>query len=865
MAALQDQLAAQQAKVEKLKMAGRKMREERDAARQAAGEAVSPVRSQSPSSGWGASEPGSPIPMGAAELEARVAELEASLKDAEVSRAALEGEKSTLEAAAGAGEMQAAALNARIAELEAALTDAASTTAALTEEAASLKAAQEASGDVAAGAEGKVEGLEAQVLELEAALETASAKADQEAEGLMQAHAAELREAQAEAQRLQDEVDSRSVQFAAAWGMLKERSRFFIEREDAVTAPALAELARMAAGKAGDESEGLAAQVAARDELIESLKAGGKALKARLNEAAGALAGAEAAYQEVAEERDALLSQEEAQKALLADRAAQLDALRVDRDAQREAAASMGTASQQHEDELKKVSTQLSNRELEVATLRQSLEELKDEFSHELAKEDKRVRALRKERDEAKAEAERLVKEAERKARERSSEQGSLQELREEAERLAVDLGTERERSKELARERKAVEEGKEAARAAVAKYQASEKDWHEARAQLEQRERHLAAQVEALERQGAEAKRDEGEVRAKLADTEAKLATALSELATKNRALESSSLAKEAELLKEREVMEQELSMLRTEMSQTVIESDARAREMTQDAQAAVARAVAAEEKLAEMVDDIPEVTRPLLQQIAELEEALGPLETKHAAAEAEKAAVASLNKELSNQLTAKDEELLQMSAHHRTVKADLGAQLQALRAEIQDHASEARAQQDVLAKEKATLVGTVEHLEAQSRALEDEKAKLRREVEELLAVQTPTTLLHSVAPTPSAASIRSVSDVSHLGVDVPPSPVAVPPLTSEHHADKLAHVQAELHRYVVENGKLKDSAKMLTQLQAKFKGLHGKHETMLQMYGEKAEECELLKAKMEEAEKSFARQIEFFAEKLK
>eukprot|EP01061_Rhynchopus_euleeides_P022196 TRINITY_DN36159_c0_g1_i1.p1 TRINITY_DN36159_c0_g1~~TRINITY_DN36159_c0_g1_i1.p1 ORF type:complete len:117 (+),score=48.95 TRINITY_DN36159_c0_g1_i1:43-351(+) len=80
----------------------------------------------------------------------------------------------------------------------------------------------------------------------------------------------------------------------------------------------------------------------------------------------------------------------------------------------------------------------------------------------------------------------------------------------------------------------------------------------------------------------------------------------------------------------------------------------------------------------------------------------------------------------------------------------------------------------------------------------------------------------------------------------------------------DRLHHLQQELHRYVVENGELKKASSTLGTLQTRFRDLDKKHEVMLQMYGEKDEECRLLTKKFAESEAHFQRQMDFFIEKL-
>eukprot|EP01063_Lacrimia_lanifica_P020124 TRINITY_DN2747_c0_g1_i15.p1 TRINITY_DN2747_c0_g1~~TRINITY_DN2747_c0_g1_i15.p1 ORF type:complete len:3200 (+),score=1304.21 TRINITY_DN2747_c0_g1_i15:431-10030(+) len=239
-------LDAQQAKIEKLKTAGRRMREERDAARQAAGLLESPStsaqRSESQRSGWDESE-GSPRRTNEehiASLEARIAQLEAELKDA------LDG-KATL-------VQEIAALHDEIAVLKEAT------------------AAADVSGwgeEPATDSAEKVSMLEARVAELEAELEAALAAesgwgdadelGDVNAAAEDRAAIAELEAQLKAAEEKTASLEAAAAESAALVARLKEGGRAVREARDAAlkaVAEAEAKLAEAGAEKSRPEESG---------------------------------------------------------------------------------------------------------------------------------------------------------------------------------------------------------------------------------------------------------------------------------------------------------------------------------------------------------------------------------------------------------------------------------------------------------------------------------------------------------------------------------------------------------------------------------------------------------------------------------
>ena len=313
----------------------------------------------------------------------------------------------------------------------------------------------------------------------------------------------------------------------------------------------------------------------------------------------------------------------------------------------------------------------------------------------------------------------------------------------------------------------------------------------------------------------------------------------------------------RELEVLRERKEMETEAAQLRMEMSEALLEADKRMRQLSQEVQDAKLRAARAEQQLVEAGDMVPEATRPLLRQIDDLEAAFQPLQ--HDLAE-QRATTQHLNTRIAELLSTTET----LSADNSTLQTqwnEVGAV----------HAKALQALRDKHAKEMLDQQHDTEQREREMAALRRADSDHRRRVEESaerVRILEEEAAVGAAMPTPQRATPILTPAEAVVAPPVAPSPA--PSLSDARSAtpsemDKYHHLQQELHRYVVENAALKKTTAGATTLQSRYRELHKSHEAMLQLYGEKEEECTAMKTKFAEAEAGFKRQMDFFIEKLK
>eukprot|EP00667_Euglena_gracilis_P003509 EG_transcript_3516 len=481
---------------------------------------------------------------------------------------------------------------------------------------------------------------------------------------------------------------------------------------------------------------------------------------------------------------------------------------------------------------------------LEAETARETLESLKAEFHKTQQKEERQLAIIRKDRDELRKKLKALEKKAEQPGPMAATEEVQL--LKEEGEKLSREVGLKNEKIKELLRGRKELEAKADDLAAAVAELQGRERLWAETRLQCEELTAQCRAQAREAEGTAAALRAAEDQVR---------------QLKARLLAADNSRDAQKVELSREWEEREaallRELDDARHSLEAISRDADARLTAALRELEDAHRRAIDAERRVVELTNAVPEAMEPLQQRIAALEAQLAPYLEGRFDKDQRIAQLQSSAEQLQARLRESEAEL------RSTVEKQLGLQ-KALK-EAQEQAAASRAEAQRVARQvleaQGARDGLQQQLEEQRRQLAATLAQLRAAQQELAALQDSHRQLllqrASPSPPPLLAPAKPPPPV--------PSPVGRPPLPVPEEPPSSAgvpepylqtslqqvneakdHLQKELYKYIVENTDLKKRLAQVEQMKARHADLSHRYNVLLELMGEKEEECQELRTKL-------------------
>ena len=443
---------------------------------------------------------------------------------------------------------------------------------------------------------------------------------------------------------------------------------------------------------------------------------------------------------------------------------------------------------------------------------------------------------MRKDRDELRKKVKDLEKRLEKQAHEGSD--GVSEALKEEGEKLSREVGVKNEKIKELMRAKKDLEAQVQELSDGLAHLQEKERQWAEMKVQYEQLQDMSRGQTQQSERAG----RDLRDAQKQIASLNASL-----EAASSDREAHAAHVAEEF-AAKEQRLLE-ELAAARHGVERIQREADARVTVLMRELEAAQQRTTQAERRIVEVTTGMPEALQPLQQQIETLEAQIAPL---RAMLEERDGRVGSLQAALEQQqgrARAIEAESRQwMEREHGLQKG-----LRAAQAEAAAERDKAQALQEELAQAQASQRAAERELQQHKAQLSAALAKLQTAQQELVASQATVTRLNAQKSTAAAAAATAVAAAPPPKPADPPAAPAAADLPQpqwqtslQQVSDAKAHLQRELKKLMVENADLKGKGAQFDALKRKYQDVNHRYNVLLELMGEKEEECLDLKARL-------------------
>eukprot|EP00668_Euglena_longa_P033843 GGOE01043502.1.p1 GENE.GGOE01043502.1~~GGOE01043502.1.p1 ORF type:complete len:709 (+),score=254.59 GGOE01043502.1:121-2247(+) len=479
---------------------------------------------------------------------------------------------------------------------------------------------------------------------------------------------------------------------------------------------------------------------------------------------------------------------------------------------------------------------------LEAETARETLGSLKAEFHKTQQKEERQLSIIRKDRDNLRKTLKALEKKAEQPGTLAASEEVQL--LKEEGEKLSREVGLKNEKIKELLRLRKELETKAEDLASSLAELQGREQQWMETRAQCEELQAQCKAQSQELESREHALRAAENHIR--------KLKSQL-HAADNSREVQKVELARAWE--EREEELLRELDGARHSLEDISREADARVTAAQWELEEAHRRAADAERRVVELTNAVPEAMEPLQQRIAALEAQLAPFLEGRFDKEQRIAQLQSSMEQLQGRLRQSESEL------RSNTEKQVGLQRAGKEAQEQVASSRQEAQRlsrqlletqgakDVLAtqleEQRRQLAATM----AQLRTVQQELGSLQEAHRQLLAqraLASPPLLLQPPKPRSPSPTATPKQPLTEAPRDVP-EPVLQTSLQQVNEAKD--HLQKELYKYIVENADLKKRLAQVEAMKARHADLDHRYNVLLDLLGEKEEECQELRMKLSAA----------------